>query len=256
MTRPAATTTATPSTPIPPWRGRSTTAASAGRSASSSRRAQARVLADFVGRIQDRAHPRRRHRHRPRRAPARARRRAGHRRGRVGADARDRARPRGRARASRSTLPGGRRARARLPGPHRSTWRSACACSCTRRDWRQLRRRAVPRRRPAASSWTTRRRRASRCSQSLVRRVAHAAGRAHRAVPRLQRPRRSPTPSPRTASASGRCTASSCCRSRCTRRSDPGGSPMASERVLERASACCALFGSPVTIVAERCASS
>ena len=76
LVRARATTTATPSTPIRRWRGRSTSAGSAGRSATSSPRRRRAVLADFVGRVRQRSDPRRRHGHRTRGAAAGARRRA------------------------------------------------------------------------------------------------------------------------------------------------------------------------------------
>ena len=125
--------------------------------------------------MQGSPHPRRRHRHGPRRAPARARRRASSpastRRTRC-----SRSPAAGRPRkAWRVDVRARRRARAGLCGPLLRRRRSAFACSCTRRAWRTLRRRIVPRRRrarvadyPSIASVAL--------AQSIVRRVTHALG--------------------------------------------------------------------------------
>ena len=113
---------------------------------------------------------------------------------------------------------------------------------------------AVPRRGTAGH------RRLSLGDERRAARVAGATGdardrREDRAVSSVHATPASPRPSSATASASDRCIGSSCCRLRFTRRSDRAGS-RPRPNACSIAPACSSLFGSPVTLVAERCASS
>ena len=172
----------------------------------------------------------------PRGAAARARRRAGDRRRRVGGDA-------GRSRGSAPPTQLRRRSRFSVGDAHALEFRRS-----------QLRRGRQPARADAHARVATLRRRAvprRRCAWSIVDypsatsvallRVDGAARRRmplgvhDRAVPRVHAIGDRRARSIATASASARCTGSSCCRSRSTRRSDRARFTRRSEHVLDRA---------------------
>ena len=142
-------------------------------------KSQARVLANMVGRIQDRADARRRHRHRPRRASAGARRREGDGGRRLGGDARHRPAARRRAALRRSGSSAATRTRSISPTAA-STRSSACGADA-HAAVEALRRRAVPRRRAA---------RHRRLSVGDERRAVRVAGAARHARARASRPSR------------------------------------------------------------------
>ena len=226
--------------------------ASADRSAADRRDAGAGPRDRFSAPVARPHDPRRRHRHRPRGAAAGRARRAGHRRRRVGGDARGRRAPRQRPRASTVTFAEGDAHALDFPIAsfdavvclrvlmHTPDWRRSLAELC------RVARERVVFDYPALSS--------AAALQAVTRHVAHALGArsrptgcslAGRSQIALARER---FPAPR------QCTASSCCRSRCT--SDRNSGP-ATERIeggLRRAGLT-RLLGSPVTLVAERCAS-
>ena len=235
MSRARAITTATPPTPTRRRPGRSTHAASAARSASWSPTTQARVLANFVGDVDGRDDPRRRHRHRPRGAAPGARRRQGHRRRRLEemlAIARERA---ARAGATRH-VPARRRARARFPDrsfdvggqPSRADAHAAAGERCVAElcrvaDRSRHRRLSVgAQRRRARSRWRGGVDARGSARQTEPYRVfTDGDDRRRLRAPRVPRPRRS--------------IASSCCRSRCTRRSARARFTTATEALLDRA---------------------
>ena len=255
--RASAITTATPSTPIRRRRARSTravrrsdrrarspaTQAQRARRVSSARFADGAILdvGTGTGRAALLLARARRHRHRRRcvrarcwRSPAAARRRRS--RGHVSC----------RATPTRSSFPIAAFDVARQPAradAHAATGGSA--------------RRAVPRRRAAGDRrLSVGAQRRARCSRWRAA-VAHAARRADRGVSRVLRSRRSrdALAQPRLPRPLGAPAVRPADRA-FTRRSDRRRFTTARRGVARPRSGCCGSFGSPVTLVAERCASS
>ena len=196
------------------------------------------------------ARARRRHRHRPRRARARRRRRPRHRprllRARCCAS---RARGPSRGTGARRVRPC-RRARAADCGSARWTRRSACACSCTRSTGDSASPSSAASRAGGWSSTFRRRRASPRSRAPPAACAARSAGRSRRIA--SSAPARCAPPLPRTAFAIVRTHRQFVLPIALHKAIGRLGVTRAVEGALRGGRACCALFGSPVTMVFER----